>query len=163
MRIRRSNTAIGVVALAVVCVGLYLGFAGTIISLVLIAIGVVRTPSAMVAYSSTSFGVIFVAVLKIFHIRPLRRKLILDERSQGVAPFFHLGRNVRPGKRRQVAVLEPLHERLEAIMHPCDFGICETELQRVSLPAHAVPVIDRCALLNLVVFAVAKGKLCENA
>jgi hypothetical protein len=62
--------------------GLYIGFVGTIISLVLIAIGVVRTPSAMVAYSSTSFGVIFVSVLKIFHVRPLRRKLILETESQ---------------------------------------------------------------------------------
>jgi hypothetical protein len=58
--------------------GLYVGFAGTIISLVLISMGVVRSPSAMIAYSSTSFGVIFVSVLKIFHIRPLRRRLILE-------------------------------------------------------------------------------------
>jgi hypothetical protein len=62
--------------------GLYVGFAGTIISLVLISMGVVRSPSAMIAYSSTSFGVIFVSVLKIFHIRPLRRKLILESEPQ---------------------------------------------------------------------------------
>jgi hypothetical protein len=61
--------------------GLYVGFAGTVISLVLISMGVVRSPSAMIAYSSTSFGVIFVSVLKIFHIRPLRRKLILDSEA----------------------------------------------------------------------------------
>lgn len=62
--------------------GLYVGFAGTIISLVLISMGVVRSPSAMIAYSSTSFGVIFVSVLKIFHIRPLRRRLILESEVQ---------------------------------------------------------------------------------
>lgn len=62
--------------------GLYVGFAGTIISLVLISMGVVRSPSAMIAYSSTSFGVIFVSVLKIFHIRPMRRKLILESEPQ---------------------------------------------------------------------------------
>jgi hypothetical protein len=32
----------------------------------------------MSAYSSTSFGIIFVSVLKIFHVRPMRRKLIIE-------------------------------------------------------------------------------------
>jgi hypothetical protein len=32
----------------------------------------------MAAYSSTSFGIIFVSILKIFHLRPLRRQLILE-------------------------------------------------------------------------------------
>jgi hypothetical protein len=57
--------------------GLYLGFVGTIISLILMSVGVVK-PSLMAGYSSTSFGIIFVSVLKIFHVRPLRRKLILE-------------------------------------------------------------------------------------
>jgi hypothetical protein len=35
-------------------------------------------PSLMAAYSSTSFGIIFVSILKIFHIRPLRRTLIME-------------------------------------------------------------------------------------
>ena len=52
--------------------GLYLGFAGTIISLILVSLGVIQ-PSLMAAYSSTSFGIIFVSVFKIFHLRPLRR------------------------------------------------------------------------------------------
>ena len=57
--------------------GLYLGFAGTIISLILISLGVIQ-PSLMAAYSSTSFGIIFVSVFKIFHLRPMRRKLLLE-------------------------------------------------------------------------------------
>ena len=57
--------------------GLYLGFVGTIISLILVSLGVIK-PSLMAAYSSTSFGIIFVSVFKIFHLRPLRRKLLLE-------------------------------------------------------------------------------------
>lgn len=57
--------------------GLYLGFVGTIISLILVSLGVIK-PSLMAAYSSTSFGIIFVSFFKIFHLRPLRRKLLLD-------------------------------------------------------------------------------------
>ena len=57
--------------------GLYLGFAGTIISLILVSMGVIK-PSLMAAYSSTSFGIIFVSVFKIFHLRPLRRTMLLE-------------------------------------------------------------------------------------
>jgi hypothetical protein len=62
--------------------GLYVGFVGTVISLILMSIGIVRGPSAMMAYASTSFGIIFVSVLKIFHIRPMRRKLIIESEAQ---------------------------------------------------------------------------------
>jgi hypothetical protein len=58
--------------------GLYLGFAGMIISLILVSLGVIQ-PSLMAAYSSTSFGIIFVSVFKIFHVRPARRTLLLDD------------------------------------------------------------------------------------
>jgi hypothetical protein len=60
--------------------GLYIGFVGTIIAFMLFMIGVSKF-SAMSAYSSTSFGIIFVSVLKIFHVRPLRRKLILESEA----------------------------------------------------------------------------------
>jgi hypothetical protein len=63
--------------------GLYLGFVGTIISLIMVSLGVIK-PSLMAAYSSTSFGIIFVSVFKIFHLRPLRRKLLLE--SEAIAP-----------------------------------------------------------------------------
>ncbi|HHY86974.1 MAG TPA: hypothetical protein GYA07_15775 [Verrucomicrobia bacterium] len=62
--------------------GLYLGFAGTIISLILVSLGVIQQ-SLMAAYSSTSFGIIFVSVFKIFHLRPARRKLLLE--AEGAA------------------------------------------------------------------------------
>jgi hypothetical protein len=58
--------------------GLYLGFAGTIISLILVSLGLIQ-PSLMAAYSSTSFGIIFVSIFKIFHVRPARRTLLLDD------------------------------------------------------------------------------------
>jgi hypothetical protein len=60
--------------------GLYLGFVGTIISLILVSLGVIK-PSLMAAYSSTSFGIIFVSIFKIFHLRPVRRKLVLESES----------------------------------------------------------------------------------
>jgi hypothetical protein len=56
--------------------GLYVGFVGSVISLILMSIGVGKI--SMMAYASTSFGIIFVSVLKIFHVRPLRRRLILE-------------------------------------------------------------------------------------
>jgi hypothetical protein len=57
--------------------GLYFGFLGTVLSLILFFLGVFG-PSLMAAYSSTSFGIIFVSVLKIFHLRPYRRQLIME-------------------------------------------------------------------------------------
>ena len=57
--------------------GLYLGFVGTIISFILASLGITKL-SLMGAYSSTSFGIIFVSVFKIFQLRPARRKLLLE-------------------------------------------------------------------------------------
>ncbi len=61
--------------------GLYLGFVGTIISLIIASMGLVKF-SLMAAYSSTSFGIIFVVIFKIFHLRPTRRKLLLQAETQ---------------------------------------------------------------------------------
>ncbi len=58
--------------------GLYLGFLGTIISLILVSLGVFKQPSLMAAYSATSFGILFVVIFKIMHLRPARRKLLLE-------------------------------------------------------------------------------------
>lgn len=60
--------------------GLYLGLAGTVLALIFLAVGVVQA-SLMAAYSSTLFGIIFVAMLKIFHVRPFRKHLILGQES----------------------------------------------------------------------------------
>jgi hypothetical protein len=57
--------------------GLYLGFCGTIVSLILVSLGVIEQ-SLMAAYSSTSFGIIFVSIFKIFQLRPARRELLLQ-------------------------------------------------------------------------------------
>jgi hypothetical protein len=70
--------------------GLYLGFAGTIVSLILVSVGVIKQPSLMAAYSSTAFGIIFVCIFKIFNLRPARRRLLLESEvpaaEQRVAP-----------------------------------------------------------------------------
>jgi hypothetical protein len=61
--------------------GLYLGFVGTIVSLILVSLGLIQF-SLMAAYSSTSFGIVFVVVFKIFHLRPTRRKLLLEAETE---------------------------------------------------------------------------------
>jgi len=57
--------------------GLYLGFAGTVVSFILVSMHVVQV-SLMAAYSSTAFGIVFVSIFKIFHLRPSRRTLLLE-------------------------------------------------------------------------------------
>ena len=63
--------------------GLYLGFVGTIVSLILVSMGLVKF-SLMAAYSSTSFGICFVVIFKIFHLRPARRKLVLETEAEAI-------------------------------------------------------------------------------
>lgn len=69
--------------------GLYLGFVGTIISLILVSLGVIE-PSLMAAYSSTSFGILFVSVFKIFHLRPVRRRLLLEAEAYAESEPGHV-------------------------------------------------------------------------
>jgi hypothetical protein len=57
--------------------GLYLGFCGTIVSFILHMMNISQF-SLMAGYSSTAFGIIFVSVFKIFHLRPYRRQLLLE-------------------------------------------------------------------------------------
>ena len=64
--------------------GLYLGFVGTIVSLIIASMGLVKF-SLMAAYSSTSFGIIFVVIFKIFDLRPARRKLLLEAEAAEAA------------------------------------------------------------------------------
>lgn len=61
--------------------GLYLGFVGTIVSLIIASMGLVKF-SLMAAYSSTSFGIIFVVLFKIFYLRPARRTLVIESEMQ---------------------------------------------------------------------------------
>jgi len=68
--------------------GLYVGFAGTIVSLILVSMEFFKF-SLMVAYGSTSFGIVFVSIFKIFHLRPARRRLLLESEAsspESIAP-----------------------------------------------------------------------------
>src|SRR5688572_15305728 len=65
--------------------GLYCGLFGTAASLIMLTLGVIK-PSLVSAYSSTLFGILFVAILKIGHVRPLKRRLLLDSPIEPVAP-----------------------------------------------------------------------------
>lgn len=67
--------------------GLYLGFLGTIISLILVSLGVFKQPSLMAAYSSTSFGILFVVLFKVVHLRSARRKLLLEAEARYPEPM----------------------------------------------------------------------------
>ncbi len=66
--------------------GLYLGFLGTIISFILSSVSQALHFNLMVAYSSTSFGILFVSIFKIFHLRPARRKLLLEAEVGSAEP-----------------------------------------------------------------------------
>jgi len=65
--------------------GLYLGFLGTIVAFIISSVSAQHHFDLMVAYSSTSFGILFVSVFKIFHLRPVRRKLLLEAEGEPAA------------------------------------------------------------------------------
>ena len=61
--------------------GLYIGIAGTATALVLQVLGVIQ-PNLLAAYSSNLFGICCVALIKIRHVRPYKRTLILAGQSE---------------------------------------------------------------------------------
>ena len=61
--------------------GLYVGLGGTVLSLILVTLGIVEA-SLMAAYASTLFGILFVALLKIFHVRPLRKRFLIEQQGR---------------------------------------------------------------------------------
>ncbi len=61
--------------------GLYIGIAGTATALVLQVLRIIE-PNLLAAYSSNLFGITCVALVKIRHVRPYKRSLILE--SQGI-------------------------------------------------------------------------------
>ncbi|MFT3782682.1 MAG: hypothetical protein QM790_11765 [Nibricoccus sp.] len=63
--------------------GLYIGIGGTATALVLQVLNIVPA-NLLAAYSSNLFGITCVALVKIRHVRPYKRQLILD--SQAPAP-----------------------------------------------------------------------------
>jgi hypothetical protein len=62
--------------------GLYVGLFGTVAALLFIAMGVIQA-GLVAAYSSTLFGVLFTAILKVVNVRVLRRDLILESSQNG--------------------------------------------------------------------------------
>ncbi|HEY4302268.1 MAG TPA: hypothetical protein VGM73_15455 [Candidatus Didemnitutus sp.] len=62
--------------------GLYVGIAGTATALVLQVLGVIDA-NLLAAYSSNLFGIVCVALVKIRHVRPYKRQLIMES-QQGV-------------------------------------------------------------------------------
>ena len=68
--------------------GLYIGLSGTVIALILLTLNIVQA-SLIAAYASTLFGIIFVAILKVCHVRPYRRSLILKEEADSHGPVDH--------------------------------------------------------------------------
>ena len=61
--------------------GLYLGFGGTIVCLILASLSLTQF-SLMAAYSCTAFGILFVSIFKIFQLRPVRRQLLLQAETE---------------------------------------------------------------------------------
>jgi hypothetical protein len=57
--------------------GLYVGIGGTATAMVLIALGLAKA-NLVAAFSSNLFGITCVALVKILHVRPYKRQLILD-------------------------------------------------------------------------------------
>jgi len=64
--------------------GLYVGIAGTCISLVLQVLGLIEA-NLIAAYSSNLFGILGVAIVKIRLVRPYKNKLIMDSQERFVA------------------------------------------------------------------------------
>lgn len=61
--------------------GLYLGIGGTATALVLQVLGVIE-PNLLAAYSSNLFGIVCVALVKIRHVRPIKRELIVESQAE---------------------------------------------------------------------------------
>ena len=59
--------------------GLYIGLGGTVLSLILLLILDVKQDALIGAYTSTLFGILFVAALKIFVVRPYRNHLLVKQ------------------------------------------------------------------------------------
>jgi len=57
--------------------GLYIGIAGTATALVLQVLGLINA-NLLAAYSSNLFGIVCVALVKIRHVRPYKRQLIVE-------------------------------------------------------------------------------------
>jgi hypothetical protein len=64
--------------------GLYIGIAGTATALVLQVLGLIEA-NLLAAYSSNLFGIVCVALVKIRHVRPYKRQLIVEAQTGAAA------------------------------------------------------------------------------
>jgi len=62
--------------------GLYVGLGGTVLSLILLLVLDVKDDALIGAYTSTLFGILFVAALKIFVVRPYRNHLLVKQAEE---------------------------------------------------------------------------------
>ena len=62
--------------------GLYVGLGGTVLSLILLLVIDVKNDALIGAYTSTLFGILFVAALKIFVVRPYRNHLLVKQSEE---------------------------------------------------------------------------------
>ena len=62
--------------------GLYIGLGGTVLSLILLLVLDVKQDALIGAYTSTLFGILFVAALKIFVVRPYRNHLLVKQAEE---------------------------------------------------------------------------------
>jgi len=62
--------------------GLYLGIAGTAAALVMQVLRIIE-PDLLAAYASNLFGITCVALVKIRHVRPYKRELIIGAQAEG--------------------------------------------------------------------------------
>ena len=63
--------------------GLYIGIAGTATALVLQVLGLIDA-NLLSAYSSNLFGIVCVALVKIRHVRPYKRRLIVEVQQDSI-------------------------------------------------------------------------------
>ena len=80
--------------------GLYIGIGGTATALVLQVLKVID-PNLLAAYSSNLFGITCVALVKIRHVRPFKRHLILE--SQAPSPAIPVPASLVAPVKPQVA------------------------------------------------------------
>ena len=62
--------------------GLYIGLGGTVLSLILLLVLDVKQDALIGAYTSTLFGILFDAALKIFVVRPYRNHLLIKQEDE---------------------------------------------------------------------------------
>ena len=77
--------------------GLYVGIGGTAAAMVLITLGLAKA-NLLAAFSSNLFGITCVALVKIRHVRPFKRQLILEGQIAALPGREVTGSSVAPAR-----------------------------------------------------------------